>query len=187
MIPTITHPATPTAVDAALIEASTKLKIKMPWLTALYGKAQKLSRLDEKKRLIKYPAIYTGKAQEYASLLPDERLGNFSFWDIDDYSIENKTRQMQIITAEFGLVLWFNINKVLAADEKRNLEMIKQDVLNYFAGLSVLGARFECKTVTEDFNKIYKGYSVKEVSAQHIIHPFAGLRFNGTVRIEKYC
>lgn len=185
--PKIKQPATPTAVDAALIAANAKLKAKLTWLNNLYGKAQQLSRLDDKKRLVKYPAIYTGTNREYASLLPDERFGNFSWWDVADYDIENQGRQLQIITADFGLVLWLNINKVLAADELRNLEMIKQDGLNYFAGLNVLGARFECTSVTEDFNKIYKGYSTKEVDQQYLIHPFAGLRFNGTLRIEKYC
>ncbi|AFM54796.1 hypothetical protein B620_gp18 [Croceibacter phage P2559S] len=187
MIPTILNPATPTAVDAVLMAANVKLAEKLPWLNNLYGKAQKLNRLDDKKRVIKYPAIYTGKGKEYASMLPDEHFGNFTWWDVADYGIETQGRQLQVINADFGLVLWFNVNKVLAADERRNLEMIKQDVLEYFAGLSILGARVECNAVTEDFNKIYQGYSTKEVDKQYLIHPFAGLRFNGSMRIEKYC
>lgn len=186
--PTIINPTNPAIVDSVLIDFNKKMLTRLDWLTGAYGKAQVLNRLDEKKRSIKYPAIYTGNGSEYISVLPKEAYGNFSFWDMQEaYEIDWIDNQMQVIEAKFGLVVWLNINQVLEADEKRNLESIKEEVMDCFIKNRVLNARIKLTGITEKNEEIYKGYSIKEVEQQYLMHPFAALRFNGKMRIEKLC
>lgn len=186
--PIIINPTNPAIVDSVLIDFNTKMLNKLDWLTGAYGKAQVLTRKDDKKRVIKYPAIYTGNGKEYASMLPNESYGNFSFWDMQEaYEIDWINNQMQVIEAKFGLVVWLNLNKVLEVNEKRNLEKIKEEVLDCFIKTRVLNARIKLNRITERNEEIYKGYSIKEQEQQYLMHPFAALRFNGEMRIEKLC
>jgi len=186
--PTIINPTNPAIVDRVLIDFNTKMLNKLDWLTGAYGKAQVLTRKDDKKKIIKYPAIYTGTGKEYASMLPNESYGNFSFWDMQKaYDIDWIGNQMQVIEAEFGLIVWFNINKVLEADQKRSLESIKEEMMDVFVKTRVLNARIKLTGITEKNEEIYKGYSIKEHDQQYLMHPFGALRFNGEMRIEKLC
>lgn len=186
--PTIIHPSSPARVDKVLIDFNTKMLAKLDWLNGAYGKAQILSRLDERKRSIKYPAIYTGTGKEYASMLPNESYGNFSFFDMQkDYEMDWMDNQKQIIDTEFGLVIWMNLNQILEMDERRNLEMIKEEVMDCFNSIRILNARMTLTSITDKAEQIYKGYSIKETEQQFLMHPFAALRFNGEMRIEKLC
>lgn len=185
--PTIKQPLSPALLDEAFIGINSKLLEYLPWLTNAFGKAQQLTRLDDKKRTIKYPGVYTGEGKEYASMLPNESYGNFSFWDVDDYKVDWQSKQLQIITAKVGYVVWMNLNNVLAVNELRNLESIKEDILRFFSFMSMQRVRLNFDTITESHDKIYKGYSIKEVKDQHLMHPFAALRFDGTIRYERWC
>lgn len=186
--PTIPQPATPALLDIPLAEFNTKLGTKFGWINNRFGKAQRLTRLNDKKQTINYPGIYTGQGKEYASLLPHEGYGNFSFWDVEgDYDIEWQDNQLQIVEADIGLVLWMNLNQVLASAELRNLETIKEQIIDFFTTARVLRTRFQLTGVTERNAAIYKGYTTKEIDQQYLMHPFAGLRFNGRIRYEKLC
>lgn len=186
--PTIPQPANPALLDKAFAAINTKMLVKLDWLTNAFGKAQKLTRLNDKKREVKYPAVYTGTGKEYASMLPHEGYGNFSFWDVQkDYEIEWVDNQQQIIEVDFGLVFWMNLNTVLEASELRNLESIKEEVIAFFTAMRVPSTRIQLTGVTEQQDKIYQGYSTKEVESQYLMHPYAGLRFNGTIRYERLC
>lgn len=185
--PIVKEPLNPALLDEAFIGINGKLVEYLPWLTNAFGKAQKLSRLNDQKKIIKYPAVYTGEGKEYASMLPDEGYGNFSYWDVEDYKIDWISRQNQIVTAKVGFVVWMNLNKTLAANERRNLESIKEEVLKFFSFMSMMRVRLSFGSITEEHDKIYKGYSTKEIKSQYLMHPFAGLRFDGEIRYERWC
>jgi hypothetical protein len=104
-----------------------------------------------------------------------------------DYDINWVDNQQQIIEADFGLVFWMNLNTVLEANELRNLESIKEEVIAFFTAMRVPSTRIQLTGVTEQQDKIYQGYSTKEVESQYLMHPYAGLRFNGTIRYERLC
>ena len=186
--PTITNPDTPALFDKPIIDINKKMIIALDWLTGAYGKAQKLSRLNDQKKVIKYPAVFTGVEKEYASMLPEEGYGNFSYWELsEEYKIDWIDNQIQKLEADFGVIYWFNINNVLPVGEHRNIENIKQEILNFFTNVRAAETRIQITGITDSSDMIYKGYSIKEIEQQYLMHPYAGLRFNGTINYERLC
>lgn len=185
--PTIQHPLNPQLYDELLIRINAKLLNTFPWLNNSFGKSQTLTRKNTSKRVIKYPAVYTGHNKEYASMLPNESYGNFSYWEVGDYKVTPVSNQMQIVEAPFGFIVWLNLNKVLDIEQRRNLESIKADILSFFDKSRYYLGRVTIDTVTEDARKIYSGYSITEAEQQFMMHPFAALRFDGTLRYERTC
>lgn len=186
--PTIQNPATPSALDNVLIAINTGLLSEFTWLNNAFGKAQILTRKDDRGRIKKYPAIYTGVGREYASLFPNEGYGNFCWWHLSDYEIPKWIAgQPQIIEVDFGLVFWFNVLNVLAADERRNIEMLKEDALSFFIRFRVADTRITPGLITEDNDKIYRGLDIKEVDKKYLMHPFGGFRINGRLKYQRLC
>lgn len=187
-IPSITPPQSPALIDAVLIEINAKLKNRLSWLTIAFGRAQHLTREDERGRKTKYPAIYTGKDREYASLMPAEKYGNFGFWDIaSSYGVDWKEHRAPVIQAQFGLIFWMNLAKTLPVEERRNLELLKEEIFETLAKLRLVNTRLEVTGVTEEASEIYKGYTINEAENQFLMHPYAGLRFNGLITHTKLC
>lgn len=179
----IQNPANPVLLDAAFIAINTKMLAKLSWLTNAFGKAQTLKETKDKK-LIKYPAVYIGDAKDYESVLPSEDFGNFCFWNTGDYDIQPIVNQTPIVTAPFGLIFWFNINTSLDAAEKRNIEKLKKDVLDFLATVRHVGTRITVTGITDNADAIYKEYTIDETKQQFLMHPFGAFRINGEIRHE---
>ena len=185
--PIIKEPLSPKLLDKFLSEYNLKLMAALPWLNAAFGKAQQLKRYEDKK-VIKYPGIYTGIKEDYINLFPCEQFGNFSFWDVaDPYTLEWVANQQQVIDAEFGLIFWMNLNNVLDFEQGRNLDSIKSDILQALDAIRVVNCRLTITSISERAENIYKGYSIQEAENQFLMQPFAGLRFEGTLKAQTLC
>jgi hypothetical protein len=185
--PTIKEPQSPKLLDKFLSEYNLKLIAALPWLNAAFGKAQQLTRYVDKK-VIRYPGIYTGVTQDYINLFPCEQFGNFSFWDVaDPYSLEWIANQQQVVDANFGFIVWMNLNNVLNIEQGRNLESIKGEILQVFDAIRIVNCRLQITSISERAENIYKGYSIQEAETQFLMHPFAGLRFEGTLKAQTLC
>lgn len=185
--PIIVNPANPKLMDELLIRVNDKLKQQFTWLTHAFGIVQRMQRKDDHKKYIDYPAIFTGTDQEYISVMPHEPYGNFSFWDLGDYTREKIDNQLQKIKAPFAFIVWMNLKDVLATDELRNLENVKEDFLNFFDQNRFIRGRIDIELVTDDPKKIYKGYTLKQAEQQYLMHPFAAIRLEGMIEYERLC
>ena len=185
---TVKLPENPEIFDKALAAYNTKLKTYFPWLQHAYGIGQRLQVKNDQGRVVRFPGIYSGTGKDYLNLFPAERLGNFSWWELSPYKVEQISNQQEKISADFGLVVWFNLVKVLGQpNERRNLEMIKGEFLAYFRQVRVPETRITVGQITTREEDLYKGYSLQEVEEQYLMHPFAGVRFNGTITVERLC
>lgn len=183
MIPTL---------DNILKEISAHLESKLPWLDVSFGKAERIvKKIGGRECFI--PAIYKGRdsfiKNEYLGLLPDARLGNFSFfWFPDPQRVEGEGRSQTTINAPFSLIFWFDLRRVFETETNRNKEGIKAqilDVLNRDLFLSQGHVRIE-KTY-ELVENIYKEFTVSEIENQFLMHPYAGFRFDGTLTYTTPC
>ena len=78
------------------------------------------------------PAWYLGH-NEYVGLLPDDTLGNFCFFNIDDPTeIQWARGERNRLTATYSLILWCDMRTV-EDDDSRNREAVKEDLLSLYA------------------------------------------------------
>lgn len=103
-------------LDGILAEISATLEKNLPWLDIAFGKAERVSEVIEGK-VHRFPAIYKGKTgiakNEYLSLVPNDRIGNFSFfYTHDPQRVEWTPRSESTIRLPFSLIFWFDLRKV---------------------------------------------------------------------------
>ena len=168
----------PTLLDAAFNNVNAALLRKLGWLDNAFGKCEKLKEDD-----FIFPAIYTGENKEYLKLFPDEYLKNFSYFDTNQKEDIQWTKGIfSRMTADFGLVFWFDFRNVYSAGHY-TLENIKKDILDVLATIP----NIEINEVVDNESEIYSGYSYDQINNQHLMRPYGGLRFNGTVSYKASC
>lgn len=180
--------ADPKLIDKALLEVQTKLTTKLIWLDGAYGKVQRLTKVEEKRK-INFPGIYTGSKQGkgYESAMPSDHLGNFSFFTIKDgEKLGTLSRRNTTINAEFGLIFWFRYDKIYPDDWKqRTIENVKDEVVSFFRTTAFRNCRMTIEQFFELPENIYKGFTDREVENDYLMRPFGGLRVNGKIHVNQ--
>lgn len=156
--PTIPTLSSPQLLDAALLEIQTKLTDGLSWLDQAFGKAIRLEEMvDGRKRT--YPAIYV-KDNEYFPIGPDQHIGNFSFFDVEDgEGIEWSEYGSDKINARLALVLWFDYRDVYADPNNRSIENIKKDVKDVLKAMRLTRSHISFNRFWTNAEQVYKGYS----------------------------
>lgn len=180
-IPSTPKPENPAFADKVIGELQDKLKTKLSWLNYSFGKSQKLvSAKRDGKTPFFYPGIHL-KKDTYISVLPDQSLGNFSFVVLDDpQTITFNPNSYNKVSTGYALIFWFNLSKIFPASTDRNLENVKEQIVQVLTReLFLTSGSLTVEKIFEQAENVYRGYSLKEVEAQFMMHPFAGLRFEG--------
>ena len=177
----------PVLLDKVLGQLQNSLKANVPWLTNVYGKAQRLIKKDVQGRDMYYPGIYTGDT-EYLSMLPDSRLGNFSFFDIPDaYRFPEYNRDMvNKFFTPFRLVVWFD-ERTIWEPGVSNREQLKMDVLAVLGQTTLTDGGLWVEKVYERHENIYPGYSLSEVDTQYLMVPYGGFAVEGELELSEEC
>lgn len=175
----------PELLDRVIQEVQKGLEAGLPWLDKAFGRVQRLLRPVKGKNYY-IPAIYVDK-NDYIEVLPSDRIGNFSFFSISDpQEVRWEPNARGSIKATYSLIVWFDLRKISGADN-RNTEMVKADILKVLNGLHMTCGRIDVQQIFERAENIYKGFSIKEVDSQFLMHPYAGFRFRGTININESC
>ena len=99
-------------------------------------------------------------------------------------------------TAEFGLVVWFNFEKVYPIDhETKSIENVKEQVVNVLNTVGLLNSRITCERILERVENIYNGYSLAQyrgftfghISSPFMMRPYGVFRIEGTIKYQKNC
>lgn len=184
----------PVMLDEIIGEIQKGLAENVLWLDAAFGRAQRLSRVVENKRLIT-PNVYCGGwnghgENDYIEVSPDSKIGNFSFFEIEDPQTITAGPWAREIKAPFGLVFWFDLTRVYHETSNRNTEQLKSDILyllNGRAGWHLKNGRILINKIYERAENIYRGYTLSEIDNQYLMHPYAGFRFDGLLEYEELC
>lgn len=169
-------------INKVIDTIQTTLRNNIVWLDEAYGRSQKLfKRIDG--RDYNYPAVYV-ESGEYLSMMPDSNLGNYSFFEVHDPQKLSKVYgNSRDITVGFSLIFWYNQSNI--QDSK---EQIKSNILRVLEKeLKLREGRVEIKEICENSASIYKGYNINEIDSQHLMYPFAGVRFDGEITIKELC
>lgn len=186
-IPTVPKPENPALLDKVIVQIQDLLKLKLAWLDYSFGRAQRLVTKRDGKEYF-YPGVHIG-AGEYRNVLPDQSLGNYSFFTIDDpQPIEFFRNSFNTIKAKYSLVFWFNLDSIFAGSDDRNTEEIKAQILGILTrDLHLTVGTIDIESISERAENIYKGYSLKEIDSQFLMQPFAGIRFEGEIITREEC
>ena len=181
-------------LDRVIGEIQTGLIENISWLNAAFGRAQRLTKMINGKRVIT-PNVYCGGwnghgPNDYIETSPDSKIGNFSFFEIEDPQIIDASPWARQIKAPFGLIFWFDLRRVYNDATKRDTESLKAQilrVLNGNDGWYLDQGRIVINKIYERAENIYRGYSLSEIDNQFLMHPFAGFRFDGLLEFDELC
>lgn len=193
---TINAPVIPDAVmlDRVLGEIQNGLVENIGWLDAAFGKAQRLTKMMNGKNIIT-PNVYCGGWQghgpnDYIEVSPDSKIGNFSFFEVDDPQTIDAGPWAREVSAPFALIVWFDLTRVYGVADNRNTERLKAEilhVLNGRAGWHLTDGRITINRIYERAENIYRGYTLSEIDNQFLMHPFSGFRFEGVLEFNELC
>lgn len=186
----------PILVDAMFAELQQVLVANLGWLDAAFGRSQKITRKIDGKNYI-LPNVYCGGwnghgDNDYIEVSPDCKIGNFSFFEVSDpETVDWMPRQYMDVSTPFSLIIWFDTRKVFNDANSRDLSHIKNEILTLLNGNSGLvlynGGRLTITRIYERAENIYRGYTLPETDNQYLMHPYAGLRFEGVITMAQPC
>ena len=106
----------PVMLDRIIGEIQYGLVENVSWLDVAFGRAQRLTKIQEGKRVVT-PNVYCGGwnghgPNDYIEVSPDSKIGNFSFFEIEDPQSITAGPWAREITAPFGLIVWFDLTRV---------------------------------------------------------------------------
>lgn len=180
---------TPYLFDKPIGELQQILKDSLPWLDYSFGRAERLVKEVDGKRLYT-PNVYTGDEQ-YEVILPDDRYGCYSFFTLSEPQdvISRMQREVRIRTP-FSLVMWVDMRRVEKAInlvDERNTEYVKEQVLSILGAARMHKGSIIVEQVYERAENVFQGFSLDEVQNQFLMSPFAGFRFAGTMITTNDC
>jgi len=179
-------------LDKIIGEIQTGLAENLSWLDAAFGRCQRITKMVQGKRIV-VPSVYSGGKfgpNDYLEVSPDSKIGNFSFFEIEDPQTIDAGQWDRNVKAPFALIVWFDLTRVYDEADNRNTEYLKAQilrVLNGRAGWHLTHGRIVLNRIYERAENIYRGYTLSEIDNQYLMHPFAGFRFEGTLEFEELC
>lgn len=189
-------PVIPNAVmlDRVLAGIQTGLVANLSWLDVAFGRAQKLTKELNGKRIIT-PNVFCGGwkghgPNDYIEVSPDSKIGNFSFFWIDDPQTIDAGPWARTIKTPFSLIVWFDLRRVYNQASNRNTEKLKAEVLHLLEGRygwHLTDGHILTTRIYEQPENIYRGFSLSEVDNQYLMHPFGGFRIDGILEYDEVC
>lgn len=184
----------PVMLDRVMGEIQQGLVDNISWLDAAFGRSQRLTKMMNGKR-ITVPNVFCGGwnghgENDYIEVSPDSKIGNFSFFEIDDPETIEVGPWARQIKTPFALIIWFDLTRVYNTASNRNTERLKAQilhVLNGRAGWHLSNGRIVLNRIYERAENIYRGYTLSEIDNQYLMHPFAGFRFEGLLEFDELC
>lgn len=189
-------PVVPNAVmlDRVMGEIQQALIDGLSWLDVAFGRAQRLVKMVNNKRIIT-PNVYCGGwnghgPNDYIETSPDAKIGNFSFFFIEDPQTITPGPWARTIKTPFSLIFWFDLRRVYNDATNRNTEKIKADIIrliNQRPGWRLTTGHVQINRCYEQAENIYKWFNLSEVDNQFLMHPYAGFRFDGIMEYDELC
>lgn len=180
---------TPYLFDKVIRELQQALKEGLPWLENSFGRVERrVTEVNERRLYV--PAIYQQDGQ-YGIMLPDDRLGCYSFFVMHDpQEVLNRMQTEVRIKSPFSLIVWVDMRRVekkMRMPDERNTEYVKEQVLSVIETASKRKGHISINRIYERAENVFDGFSLDEVNNQFLMSPFAGFRFYGEMIVTNDC
>lgn len=175
--------------DKVITELAKDLKEKLLWLAVSYGRAERLVKTIEGKRIYT-PNIYLGNDQ-YDVILPDDRRGCYSFFVLSEpQEVLNRMQTEVRIKSPFSLIVWADmriVEKTMNMPDERNTEYIKEQVLSAISTARLHKGAVSVSRIYQRAENVWEGFTMDEIQNQFMMSPFAGFRFTGEMIVTNDC
>jgi hypothetical protein len=180
---------TPYLFDKVIRELQQALKDGLPWLENSFGRVERrVTEVNERRLYV--PAIYEQDGM-YGVMLPDDRLGCYSFFVMHEpQEVLNRMQTEVRIKSPFSLIVWVDMRRVekkMRMPDERNTEYIKEQVLSVLETASKRKGHISINRIYERAENVFDGFSLDEVKNQFLMSPFAGFRFYGEMIVTNDC
>lgn len=188
-------------VDDAISMVNATLLANLDWLDGAYGKIQRMKKKDATGREITFPGAYTGTSangtNDYINVLPDQKLGNYCYWEVSDpVEYDNINRNFST-SFNFKISFWFDWRDIFGdpAYKAASIEEVKLIILNVLAAAQYT-RQVEAYKVYEDANSIFQNftnqgyissYDHKQIKDNFLMKPYGGLAFSGVIQSMMTC
>ena len=189
-------PKIPNAImlDKVLEGIQQGLVENISWLDVAFGRAQRLIKNFNGKKIIT-PNVYCGGwnghgENDYIEVSPDSKIGNFSFFWIDDPQTIDAGPWARTVKTPFSLIVWFDLRRVYNQAANRNTEYLKAQVLRILdgrGGWHLTDGHILTTRIYEQNENIYRGFSLSEIDNQYLMHPYGGFRIEGILEYDEIC
>lgn len=184
----------PVLLDRALQDIQGGLLSRLKWLNYAFGRVYKLVEYKPEGFKFTYPAVYNGQG-EYLSMVPNDNLGNFSWFEIYD---PQKVIQVAPGSSRYSfngaIVFWYNLSSIYTDEDVLHTEEIKSEIIKALTspGLTTSGSRVTVTEIYEQFENIYKGYVISgdrlaDGDRQFLMYPYAGIRVEFNLLTKELC
>lgn len=186
-IPEVPKPASPVFIDKIIVQLQDSLKNNLSWLDYSFGQCQKLITKKGDKEYY-YPGVHIRNGL-YENVFPNQKLGNFSFFIIDDpQEVDFRRHTTNNVRVKYSVVFWLNLDKVFGKQVDRNKEAIKAEIVKVITRQTFLTfGRADIRQIHEQAQNIYKGFNIKEIDSQFLMQPYYGFRFEGEMLFNEDC
>lgn len=182
----ITLKTEPKLLDKVIQDIQQALYTDLSWLTHSFGRCERLVKTINGRRIYT-PNLYVGK-NEYIPLVPDERLGNYSFFVMDEpEELDWSAGLMTRYNCPFSLVIWVDMRTV-APDDERNDERVKEQIINVLhGGAWIRSGGVRAETIYSRPENVFREFDIDEVDNQYLMAPYCGWRISGEMWIRGEC
>lgn len=134
------------------------------------------------------PSWYIGGG-DYVGLLPDDKLGNYVFFTLDEpQEVEHEQGLPNRYTCGFNIIVWVRLHgEDVDADRDRNREALKSTILRCIEGTWMKRGWFTIDRIYERAENVFQGFTTDEVDNQYLMQPYVGYRFHGELHITDVC
>lgn len=182
---TVYRKTNPHLFDVAIDEIQTALDNECSWLNTIFGRCERLVKEINGNKY--YTANWHKQGNDYVLVAPDEGLGNFCFFtleeptNLDTYFAGDVTR----CNVGFSLILWCDLRTI---NTNRNTESIKEEILQILNERTHLhSGRLSINKVYERAENVFREFDYNELDNQYNMHPFAAFRFEGELMVDTLC
>lgn len=177
----------PVLLDVMIQGIQKNLQDNLPWLDYAFGRAYKIESNSESGPKVKYPAVYTENG-EYLSVLPDDKLGNYSFILISDPTELEIPARLSRLKVNGSIIFWLNLSTVYAEVNAIYSEEIKAEILKVLSTKALpVGCRLQVLKIYEQPENIFKEFSIQQKDTQYMLYPYYCVRIDVELTVEKLC
>lgn len=186
MIERVPIKSKPALFDRVIANIQQGLAENLPWLNHSFGKAERLVKTINNKRIYS-PNIYIG-GNEYEIITPDSGMGNYSFFVLEDpQEVDWYIGEQSSLKAPFSLIVWVDM-RTLDDEDERNTEAVKEQILKVLnGGFWLRTGKLTINRIYEHAENIFKGFTLDEIDNQYLMQPYCGWRFTGVLSIKTLC
>lgn len=181
-------PVCPELAGIVIEQTRKALAENIGWLDKAFGRAERLVKYDASGRRVYTPAAHLS-GNEYAYLTPDSRIGNFCFFWLNDPQAVDWVQNQQVgVEATFSIIFWWDYRRIYNDCGTRDIDNVKKQVLDLLNGGFLLRrGRIKINRIYELAENIYQGFTLDEVDNQFLMHPYGGMRLEGTLSVKESC